>query len=205
MSLNPLEQNQPFDMAMMNPNPSSSKTKEGPVYRVSFEVDKETWSWFMDADTKGLILGCRCIVTQDGQLPLESKQEKGPYGNYWRHVFAGTSIQDQQVFLSDYVGILELLGTDEHFLDWLRQQDCAIHSEDCQGQTVPAHVRRVGKGAGVGIKPAFSAIPLCQYHHEQQHQKGEPRTALVETFEVIQVVRLEPHPREHHDHAECTQ
>ena len=53
---NPLETGELFALELMNPNPSSSKTKDGPVYRVSFEMEQEAWQMFMDANTKGMIL-----------------------------------------------------------------------------------------------------------------------------------------------------
>ena len=31
----------------------------------------------------------------------------------------------------------------------------------------------MANGAGTGIKPPYSAIPLCDKHHQLQHQKGE--------------------------------
>lgn len=67
------------------------------------------------------------------------------------------------------------VGKDSNYLTWLRQQKCAY----CQLTPTPekpieaAHVRRVAEGAGVGIKPPYSAIPLCHEHHALQHTKGE--------------------------------
>jgi len=62
------------------------------------------------------------------------------------------------------------VGTDAEFLAWLRRMPCAV----CNGEPAEAaHVRRVADGAGTGIKPQYSAIPLCHEHHALQHQKGE--------------------------------
>jgi len=62
------------------------------------------------------------------------------------------------------------VGSDSDYLAWLRLQKCAYcHAEPAEA----AHVRRVANGAGTGIKPPYSAIPLCREHHALQHTKGE--------------------------------
>ena len=64
----------------------------------------------------------------------------------------------------------EACGTDSDFLQWIRTQPCKV----CKNKPVEAaHVRRVANGAGMGIKPPYSAVPLCPEHHRLQHQKGE--------------------------------
>lgn len=67
-------------------------------------------------------------------------------------------------------------GSDRQFLAWLRGLSCWIERKPghvCAGAIVPAHVRRIASGAGVAIKPEFSAIPLCDGAHRDQHQHGE--------------------------------
>jgi hypothetical protein len=49
---------------------------------------------------------------------------------------------------------------------------------------VAAHVRRVRWGAGTGHKPKYAAIPLCHYHHQLQHQKGESALAPREWWDA---------------------
>ena len=41
--------------------------------------------------------------------------------------------------------------------------------------------------------------------HQQQHHEGKPRAALVESLEVVEIVRLETFTRQQHDHAEAAQ
>lgn len=67
------------------------------------------------------------------------------------------------------------VGSDEEFLEWLRGQPCAFCQKPSSENepTEAAHVRRVASGAGMGIKPPYSAIPLCHLDHAMQHQKGE--------------------------------
>jgi hypothetical protein len=67
------------------------------------------------------------------------------------------------------------IGTDDEYLSWLREQSCAFcKSPPNEHKPIEAaHVRRVASGAGTGIKPQYSAIPLCHKHHAEQHQHGE--------------------------------
>lgn len=62
--INPLDTGEMFFFELMNPNPTSSKTKDGPKYRVSFELGREDWEMFMDANTSGMILEFRGRVTE---------------------------------------------------------------------------------------------------------------------------------------------
>lgn len=63
------------------------------------------------------------------------------------------------------------VGTDDEFLTHLRQQPCLFCRAD--GPSEAAHVRRIANGAGIGIKPQYSAIPLCHECHAKQHSQGE--------------------------------
>lgn len=66
--------------------------------------------------------------------------------------------------------VWKAIGTDKEFLIWTRLQPCVI----CKSEPAEAaHVRRIANGAGMGIKPPYSAIPLCHEHHRLQHEKGE--------------------------------
>jgi hypothetical protein len=61
--MNPLENDDVFQLSMANPNPTSSKTKDGPIYRISVEVTREEWDWFMDTETKGMVIECEALVS----------------------------------------------------------------------------------------------------------------------------------------------
>ncbi len=68
--MNPLTTGEVFDIEFLNPNPSFSKTEKGPVYRVSFEIPKDVWDEFVEANTKGMILAARCrAVEPKGEPP----------------------------------------------------------------------------------------------------------------------------------------
>ena len=66
--------------------------------------------------------------------------------------------------------VWEAVGSDENYCTWLRCQKCA----NCKSSpVVVAHVRRIANGAGIGKKPEYSAIPLCDDCHTDQHSHGE--------------------------------
>ena len=64
---------------------------------------------------------------------------------------------------------------------FVRKRVCAVYgasSEPCSFRSECAHVRAglpEGEQAGVSQKPhdAFT-VPLCSYHHREQHRIGEP-------------------------------
>lgn len=71
------------------------------------------------------------------------------------------------------------IGTDKEYLDWVKLQPSALsgvfseHHDNGESYCVPAHVRRVEHGAGTGIKPPYSAIPLTNTEHQTAHQEGD--------------------------------
>lgn len=95
--------------------------------------------------------------------PRESRAQ--PYGE-----------QAKALKLSGFFRVPEVwhyVGSDMQFLGWLKGRRCARNDAMCFGDVVAAHVRRIADGAGTGIKPEYSAIPLCDAHHRLQHQHGE--------------------------------
>ena len=79
--------------------------------------------------------------------------------------------------------VLEAIGTDAEFLDWIRAQPCAVtgerdyHKDEATGTVTercdPAHVRTVANGAGTGIKPSYCAIPLVHSLHDLETSFGK--------------------------------
>lgn len=188
MSVNPLDHpGDIFDMALMSPNPTSSKNKDGPVYRVSFEVERELWDCFMDAKTAGMLIACKATVVahdEGDQLAATTKQQKGIYGEQAKVLRQSGFFRSPDVW--------RLLGTDADYLEWLKLQKCAVRKMgNCNGQVVPAHVRRVANGAGTGIKPDYSAIPMCDGHHQIQHAKGESAVGGRSFFEAQKIKYVE--------------
>lgn len=72
-------------------------------------------------------------------------------------------------------------GTDGDYQEWVRNQpSCVSGKQDWNngvGKCEYAHVRRVANGAGTGIKPEYSGVPLTHEEHALQHAQGE--TALL--------------------------
>jgi hypothetical protein len=185
---NPLDSNKPFDFSGMNPNPSFSKTKDGPMYRVSFEITQDTWQNFVDANTKGMILAGRLFVCNEGleveeqtkpaeknkSITKKEDDKKGPYGEFAAHLYR------DGFFMNPHVR--SLLGTDENYQEWTRLQPCVVTGQHdyveltSGGGLEPrceyCHVRRSGE-AGTSLKPEYSGVPMKHSVHKLQHDKGE--------------------------------
>lgn len=60
-------------------------------------------------------------------------------------------------------------GKDEDYLRWLSFQPSCVDGTwnqwDDVGRNIACHVRRIDRGAGCGIKPKFSAIPMTHTQH----------------------------------------
>jgi len=66
MHLNPLDfPGKAFEIELRNPNPSSRRGKDGPVYKLSFEVSKEVHDAFMEAAESNLRIIGRMAVLPD--------------------------------------------------------------------------------------------------------------------------------------------
>lgn len=185
MDLNPLDTpGTVFDLELLNPNPTSSKTVDGPKYRVSFEIDRESWQCFMDANTKGMIIAAKAVVVGDPEDHAEietARPEKGPWGK------EAAMLKRSGFFRSP--DVWQWLGTDADYLKWVRQQKCAVCGTT---QSIEAaHVRRIADGAGTGIKPAWSAISLCSDHHAAQHNYGETAIGGKEEVNRMRILHVE--------------
>lgn len=84
-------------------------------------------------------------------------------------------------------------GTDIQFLSWVSYQPSVIDGEylphfDNKGfpRNIACHVRRLRSGAGMGIKPPFSAVPMTDVQHRiQSGQEGEVRVLRKFCFLVL--------------------
>ena len=82
--MNPLDTGEGFEIEFMNPNPTSSKTKSGPMYRISFEVHREAWDCFMDAPTNGMVLEGQLRVTEAPVQNLNQQTDKWQSGEPYK-------------------------------------------------------------------------------------------------------------------------
>lgn len=161
-----------FDFAGMNPNPTFSKTKDGPLYRISFEVNEELWKKFVDANTKGMVVAARMFVSEDGGQKEEQKPkpDKGEYGEL------AASLYKTGFFMNPFV--LKVLGTDKEYQEFVRYQPCIITKgfdrdpEKGEDRCDYCHVRRSGD-AGTSLKPEYSGVPMVHAMHVLQHEHGE--------------------------------
>lgn len=174
MSANPLQMpGQAFHLDLRNPNPRSSKSKEGPVYRVSFEVDQDTFLAFMDARTSGLYLACVATVVDGVQGgPAPAAEPEKSERNY--------SVEAQELHLSSVFGLVEFaraVGPDTEYHAWIQRQPSCVSKKfseyvNGEGRCIAAHVRRASD-AGTAFKPEYHQIPLTDEEHQIQHSAGE--------------------------------
>lgn len=115
--------------------------------------------------------------------------DKGQHGNYY------TVLHKIGWFFNP--AVWRAVGTDEQFLAWLRTQPCCASRlgvtgriYECHGDVVAAHVRRIASGAGTGIKPQYSAVPMCDAHHRLQHERGESAFGGMEWFDKQRAAHL---------------
>jgi len=160
---NPLERESEFSMSLMNPNPSFRTRKDGDHYLLEFEVSRDEWQWFTDPniDRTGMVIETQAQVTHRHEKAKPKSVR--PYGKEAQALKQSSFFRTPDVWRE--------LGTDDEFLKWIRSMPCAVCRNEITVEA--AHVRRIADGAGTGIKPQFSAIPLCAEHHRLQHQQGE--------------------------------
>jgi hypothetical protein len=75
--------------------------------------------------------------------------------------------------------VLTALGTDEQYIEWIHGQASVISKEFSEypengphageGRNIAHHVRLVSEGAGTGLKPDYSCIPVTQLEHLEIH------------------------------------
>lgn len=81
--------------------------------------------------------------------------------------------------------VLEAIGTDEEFREWIRSQPCVVCGDgDLVEQTgelkcEAAHVNRPSGDSGLGLKADYSCVSLCHKCHVLQHTLGVPGLYLV--------------------------
>lgn len=172
--MNPLEKpGEPFHLDLRNPNPRSSKSKDGPVYRISFEVDQEMFLAFMDARTPGMYLACVATVVDGVQeSPAPAAEPAKGERNY--------SAEAQELHQSNVFGLVEFaraVGPDSEFHAWIQRQPSCLSRKfseyvNGEGRCISAHVRRASD-AGTAFKPEYHQVPLTDEEHQAQHAHGE--------------------------------
>ena len=109
-----------------------------------------------------------------------------------RHSDSATMLWLSSFFLTP--DVWERIGPDSDFLAWCRGQVCVVTGErgTDDDPVQAAHVRRVSDGAGTGIKPRYSAVPMLASVHRRQHEQGESAVGGREALDKarIETVRL---------------
>lgn len=82
-------------------------------------------------------------------------------------------------------------------LQWVRGHECAARDHSCLGALEAAHVRSQTNG-GMGVKPSDTyAIPLCSWHHREQHNIGEKQFEVRHKIKMLEIAedlaRRSPH------------
>jgi hypothetical protein len=90
------------------------------------------------------------------------KKAASPYGQEAKALRLSGFFRSPEVWVA--------VGTDDDYRAWLRLHDCISCGAPAPSEA--AHVRSVADGAGTGIKPTYSAVPLCQKCHQIQHTGG---------------------------------
>lgn len=182
MNPNPLERDKPFPLTLANPNPRSAKTKDGPVYRVSFELSQEEWQLFMDTNTQGMVLECAATVTHRNECeknfvhhegePEPEQQDPQWAQELWRVGF----------FFNPKVHAA--VGTDADFRDWVERQPSVLTErfnvldhKDGVGRCIAHHVLSAdatpARDGEYPNKPAYRSVPLTDEEHRFLHQHGQ--------------------------------
>lgn len=106
---------------------------------------------------------------QHQQTETIKAAEPTGYGDYYTKLYRSGFFRG--------LPVLQALGTDAQYLAWVKRKPSCVSGEFSEYHdngdrfSIPAHVRRVANGAGTGIKPPFSAVPLTNDEHQIQHGK----------------------------------
>ena len=143
--------------------------------RVQIDIDPPYREAFLKYFSEiGVAVGLVRLNEGEAAEPAKQAPKKKPYGEY--------AAELHRLGWWWQPGVLEAIGSDAQFLEWIRQQPCAMTGAydsgvDACGSFIErceaAHVRRIAGGAGLAEKPKFSAIPLTHKWHDAQTRFGE--------------------------------
>lgn len=129
---------------------------------LKLQIDEDVLDAIRGLKGQMLEVGAR-LVDNDGER-RSSKPQRGPYSATANYLYKSGFFNNPKVWPH--------LGTDKDYQQWCREHEsgCVI----CGDPHVEyAHVRRVSRGSGIGIKPEYSGLPMCHEHHSLQHSRGE--------------------------------
>jgi len=169
------------DSAIIGAMTLAKRFKDG-TFRFQIDVSGEheelIGSLFMGVDMPVAI----ARLTQEAAQQTAQKQAQSLYGEEAKALRRSAFFRTPDVWRA--------VGSDDEFLAWLRTQRC-VAMGGCRGDVVAAHVRRVSEGAGVGIKPPYCAIPLCDHHHSYAHQYGDSTLGNREWWDLERIKNVQ--------------
>lgn len=164
-----------FDVSFRNANVRAKSVKGGWKYEFVAEMTADDFDLFNGHDLTGSAFESQIECTEVAQPGLfhdgpKPKKEQKPYGQ------EAVELYKNGFYFNPHV--MAKVGTDTEYLEWLKTQPCCIRGSMSadkahEGDVVAAHVRRIAAGAGTATKPMYSAVPMCNRHHQLQHQHGE--------------------------------
>lgn len=183
--MNPLHAlGQPFQVELYNPNPTASKTKEGPIYRLSFEVKRELWDAFMGAETKGMLIeGALVVTATNGETKRADAEPREPKATSRREVGLAEALHVKGYFRAPALWLAmhdaEIYTAQQHKA-WLETQKCSSDlprsSSPCQGDVIVHHCNAANTIDGGKRQPEapqkplhFYGLPICHAHHTHVH------------------------------------
>ena len=143
------------------------KTQGVSIIRIEVPIEhhKKATNAFFDADVlitlgrnENGIYGVFTPETDEAESEPEKPKEKSFYKELFRLGWFNNP------------NILKAFGTDKSYQDFVRTQTSCVSG---QSPVEFAHVRRIQNGAGTGIKPDYSGVPLTHEEHMKQHNEGE--------------------------------
>jgi len=105
--------------------------------------------------------------------------QNGPYSGMARELYR-TGFFNRPAIWAAIGTTLNEGDPEKAFRQRLSEEKCWLKDSRCEGDVVCAHVsltetttrgERVG-AHGTATKARFSAVPLCDWHHRKQHEKG---------------------------------
>ncbi|WP_020409838.1 hypothetical protein [Hahella ganghwensis] len=165
----------------------SVKTMADGTLRISVDVEpgdaQDAFKLFGVPGAAGAMVRLTDAAAQS-QMQQRMIDSAKPFGQQAKILYQSSFFRAPEVWAA--------AGSDEKFLQWLRLQKCAYTGRDGteDDPVEAAHVRRVANGAGTGIKPQYSAIPLLHSVHVRQHQEGESAIAPREWWDEQRVKHL---------------
>jgi hypothetical protein len=199
--MNPLNTtNEPFQISLRNPNPKSGRNKEGPWYRVSFEIDEDAYAQFQRANTlTGMVIeGVLYVSALNTPLPKAEKPRREPntlaqslhQKGYFRNPLLWECIEECGIYTQD-----------QHH-EWIKSRPCILRQKYktiqfpdhiCSGSIDPHHTTSAalparGEGPHPNKVPNWYEVPMCHgFHRDWVHGTGQHVATRAQRAELVEI------------------